>query len=275
MRHVVFESSSALTYQQGCRLGGRVSVRVGAAPASGRRRWPVHWGQRVCQHFPDGQLYVNLRGYRPDAAPVYPAEALRGFLDALGVPPGRIPVDLAARSALYRSLLADRRMLVVLDNADTADQVRPPLPGSRTCQVVVTSRKVLSGLVAAEGARPVVLDLLDSAEAQQMLALRLGQERLAAEPEAVGPCSPPSRPCASTRRSGTGGARRTPGTCWDTRTTGSATIPRASWDTSGPRISTGTSATDEARPTRLPGSATPTMPRTTARPRATPGGAPS
>ncbi|MBE1489565.1 tetratricopeptide repeat protein [Plantactinospora soyae] len=117
---------------------------------------------------------------------MHPSEALRGFLDALDVPPGRIPVDLAARSALYRSLLTDRRMLVVLDNARDADQVRPLLPGSRTCLVVITSRNVLSGLVAAEGARPVLLDLFDAAEAQQMLALRLGRERVAADPAAVG-----------------------------------------------------------------------------------------
>ena len=161
-----------------------ISAIAGTAGV-GKTALAVHWGQRVRQHFPDGQLYVNLRGFRPDAVPVHPSEALRGFLDALEVPPERIPVDLAVRSALYRSLLADRRMLVVLDNADATDQVRPLLPGSRTCLVVVTSRNLLSGLVAAEGARPVVLDLVDSAEAHQMLALRLGRERLAAEPEAV------------------------------------------------------------------------------------------
>jgi DNA-binding SARP family transcriptional activator/tetratricopeptide (TPR) repeat protein len=158
---------------------------IGGTAGIGKTALAVHWGQRVRHNFPDGQLYVNLRGFDPDSAPVRPAEALLGFLEALDVPPPRVPVGLDARSALYRSLLADRRVLVVLDNARDADQVRPLLPGSRSCVAVVTSRRMLSGLVAAEGARPVVLDVFDPAEAQQMLALRLGRERLAAEPEAV------------------------------------------------------------------------------------------
>jgi DNA-binding SARP family transcriptional activator len=168
-------------------LGGATTVVTAIAGTAGigKTALAVHWGQRVRHHFPDGQLYVNLRGFDPDSSPMRPAEVLLGFLAALDVPPPRVPVGLAARSALYRSLLVDRRMLVVLDNARDADQVRPLLPGSRSCQAVVTSRRVLSGLVAAEGARPVVLDVFDPAEAQQMLALRLGRERLAAEPEAV------------------------------------------------------------------------------------------
>lgn len=162
-----------------------VVTAIAGMAGIGKTALAVHWGQRVRHHFPEGQLYVNLRGFDPDASPVRPADVLLGFLEALDVPPPRVPVGLAARSALYRSLLADRRVLVVLDNAHDADQVRPLLPGSRGCLVVVTSRRVLSGLVAAEGARPVVLDLFDPAEAQQMLAQRLGRERLAAEPEAV------------------------------------------------------------------------------------------
>jgi DNA-binding SARP family transcriptional activator/tetratricopeptide (TPR) repeat protein len=151
----------------------------------GKTALAVHWGQRVRHHFPDGQLYVNLRGFAPDGAPVHPAEVLFGFLEALDVPPTRVPIGLSARSALYRSLLADRRMLVVLDNARNADQVRPLLPGSQHCLAVLTSRNVLSGLIAAEGARPVVLNVFASAEAQEMLAVRLGRERVAAEPDAV------------------------------------------------------------------------------------------
>lgn len=162
-----------------------VVTAIAGMAGIGKTALAVHWGQRVRHHFPEGQLYANLRGFDPDSSPVRPAEVLLGFLEALDVPPPRVPVGLAARSALYRSLLADRRMLVVLDNARDADQVRPLLPGSRSCLVVVTSRRTLSGLVAAEGARPVVLDVFDPAEAQQMLALRLGRERLAAEPQAV------------------------------------------------------------------------------------------
>lgn len=164
---------------------GTVVVAIAGTAGVGKTALAVHWGQRVRHHFPEGQLYVNLRGFDPGSSPLRPAEVLLGFLEALDVPPPRVPLGLAARSALYRSLLADRRMLVVLDNAHDADQVRPLLPGSRGCLVVVTSRRVLSGLVAAEGALPVFLDLFDAAEAQQMLALRLGRERLAAEPEAV------------------------------------------------------------------------------------------
>jgi DNA-binding SARP family transcriptional activator/tetratricopeptide (TPR) repeat protein len=168
--------------------GGATAAVISAIAGTagvGKTALAVHWGQRVRHRFPDGQLYVNLRGFHPAGRAVDPSEALRGFLDALDVPHGRIPVGLAARSALYRSLLADRRMLVVLDNARDADQVRPLLPGSQGCRVVITSRNVLSGLVAAEGARPVMLDLFDPAEAQQMLVHRLGRERVVAEPQAA------------------------------------------------------------------------------------------
>lgn len=164
---------------------GTAVTAIAGTAGIGKTALAVHWGQRMRHHFPEGQLYVNLRGFDPDSSPVRPADVLLGFLEALDMPPPRVPVGLAARSALYRSLLADRRMLVVLDNARDADQVRPLLPGSRSCLVVVTSRRMLSGLVAAEGARPIVLDVFDPAEAQQMLALRLGRERLEAEPEAV------------------------------------------------------------------------------------------
>jgi DNA-binding SARP family transcriptional activator/tetratricopeptide (TPR) repeat protein len=162
-----------------------VIATIAGTAGVGKTALAVHWGHRMRHHFPQGQLYVNLRGFDPDSSPVHPAEALLGFLEALGVPPPRVPVGLAARSALYRSLLVDHRMLVVLDNARDADQVRPLLPGGRGCLAVITSRTVLSGLVAAEGARPLVVDVFDLAESQQMLAERLGRERLAAEPEAV------------------------------------------------------------------------------------------
>ena len=151
----------------------------------GKTALAVHWAHRVADRFPDGQLYVNLRGFDPTGAVVTPAEAVRGFLDALGVPPERIPADLPAQVGLYRSLLAGRRMLVVLDNARDAEQVRPLLPGSPAAWSLVTSRNQLAGLVAAEGAQPLTLDLLTAAEARQLLARRLGADRVAAEPEAV------------------------------------------------------------------------------------------
>jgi DNA-binding SARP family transcriptional activator/tetratricopeptide (TPR) repeat protein len=160
-------------------------VTIAGAPGVGKTALAVHWAQRVRRHFPDGQLYVNLRGFHPDGPPMRPAEALRGFLDALEVAPARIPVGLEAQSALYRSVLADRRVLVVLDNARNAEQVRPLLPGYRTCLAVITGREVLSGLVAAEGARPVTVDPFKPAEAIQLLAVRLGPERLAADQQAV------------------------------------------------------------------------------------------
>jgi hypothetical protein len=114
-----------------------------------------------------------------------PAEAIRGFLDAFEIPPQRIPCNFDAQAALYRSLLASRRVLVVLDNAHDADQVRPLLPGNSTCRVVITSRNQLASLVAQEGVRPVTLDVLGAGEAAALLAGRLGQDRITAEPHVV------------------------------------------------------------------------------------------
>jgi DNA-binding SARP family transcriptional activator/tetratricopeptide (TPR) repeat protein len=158
---------------------------VSGTAGVGKTALAVHWAHRVAHRFPDGQLYVNLRGFDPNGAPLDPAEAVRGFLDALGVPAQRIPAGLPAQTALYRSLLAGKRVLVVLDNARGVEQVRPLLPGSPGCMVVVTSRDQLTGLVATEGARPLTLDLLSTAEARELIACRLGCERVAAEPDAV------------------------------------------------------------------------------------------
>jgi DNA-binding SARP family transcriptional activator/tetratricopeptide (TPR) repeat protein len=158
---------------------------VSGTAGVGKTALAVHWAHRVAGQFPDGQLYVNLRGFDPGGAALDPGQALRGFLDALGVPSTRIPEDLAAQTGLFRSLLAGKRVLVVLDNARDAGQVRPLLPSSPGCLAVVTSRSDLAGLVAAEGAHPVSLDLLPVAEAGELLARRLGEARVAGEPTAV------------------------------------------------------------------------------------------
>lgn len=142
---------------------------VSGVAGVGKTTLAVEWAHRVRSRFPDGQLYVNLRGFDPVGQPMSALEALHGFLDALGVPASAIPSGLAARSARFRSLLADRRVLIVLDNARDAEHVRPLLPGSSLCQVVVTSRVALTGLVAVEGAVPVALDVLSPVEADRLL----------------------------------------------------------------------------------------------------------
>lgn len=165
--------------------GTVVITAIGGTAGVGKTALAVYWAHRVSGLFPDGQLYVDLRGFGPSDSVMDPGEALRRFLDALEVPAQRIPADLEAQVGLYRSLLADRRMVVVLDNARDAAQVRPLLPGAASSLVVVTSRNRLSGLVAAEGAHSMTLDVLGLDEAREMLAHRLGGERVAAEPDAV------------------------------------------------------------------------------------------
>ena len=159
-------------------------VVVSGTAGVGKTALAVHWAHRVSGEFPDGQLYVNLRGYDP-GQPVEPGEALAGFLRALRVPAAEIPLTVDERAAAYRTLLAGRRLLVVLDNASAADQVRPLLPGAAGCRVLVTSRDTLGSLVANEGAHPLVLGLLTSVEAHQLLSRRLGADRVAAELGAV------------------------------------------------------------------------------------------
>jgi DNA-binding SARP family transcriptional activator/tetratricopeptide (TPR) repeat protein len=158
---------------------------VSGTAGVGKTALAVHWAHRVADRFPDGQLYANLHGFDPSGSAESPAEVVRGFLEALDVPPGRIPVSLQAQAGLYRGLLAGQRILIVLDNVRDAEQVRPLLPGSPGCLVVVTSRNQLSSLVASEGAIPMNLDLLSTAEARQMLARRLGKDRVTAERDSV------------------------------------------------------------------------------------------
>jgi hypothetical protein len=140
----------------------------------------------VTGFFPDGQLYVNLRGFDSSDSPVRPADAVRGFLAALGVAAERIPADLDAQVGLYRSVLAGRRMLIILDNTFGTAQVRPMLPSSPGCLAVVTSRRQLTALAATEGAHLITLDVLTDAEAHELLTRRLGPGRVAGEPDAVG-----------------------------------------------------------------------------------------
>jgi DNA-binding SARP family transcriptional activator/tetratricopeptide (TPR) repeat protein len=151
----------------------------------GKTTLAVHWAQQVKDRFPDGQLYVNLRGFDPGGVVMDPAEAVYGFVHALGIPPDQIPASAQAQASLYRSVLAGKRVLIVADNARDEQQVRPLLPGAPGCLVVVTSRHQLPGLVATDGAHPLTLDRPTEAEARRILAQRLGTRRVEAEPEAV------------------------------------------------------------------------------------------
>ncbi|MEJ3745620.1 BTAD domain-containing putative transcriptional regulator [Actinomycetes bacterium KLBMP 9797] len=160
-------------------------VVIDGTAGIGKTTLAVHWAHRVADRFPDGQLYLNLRGFDPTAAPLTPPEAVRGFLDAFEVPPERIPASFAAQVGLYRSVLARRRVLVVLDNARDAEHVRPLLPAAPGCLIIVTSRNRLPGLMVAEGAHPLTVGLPSAVEAGELFAGRAGQRRVAAESDAV------------------------------------------------------------------------------------------
>jgi DNA-binding SARP family transcriptional activator/tetratricopeptide (TPR) repeat protein len=161
-----------------------VAVISGTAGV-GKTALAIRFGHQVAKHFPDGQLYINLRGRDPGRPPMEPIEALGLLLISFGMPPHRLTASTEERAALFRSLVDGKRILAVLDNASNAAQVRPLLPGSPDCLVVVTSRNQMAGLVAAEGATLVCLDVLSHDEAHEMLARRLGRERVAAEPQAA------------------------------------------------------------------------------------------
>ncbi|MGH3736263.1 MAG: ATP-binding protein [Micromonosporaceae bacterium] len=160
-----------------------VITAIAGTAGIGKTALAVHWAHRVRDRFPDGQLYLNLRGYDPDQ-PVSASEALARFLIALGVSGQDVPLELEERAARFRSTVADRRMLIVLDNASSVEQVRPLLPGSASCAVLVTSRDRLAGLVAVHGARRLELDLLPRRDALALLRRLIG-ERIDAEPHAA------------------------------------------------------------------------------------------
>lgn len=145
----------------------------------------LHWAHQNVDRFPDGQLFVDLRGFSSVGEPLTHESVLRGFLGALGVSVDRIPLDLHAQAGLYRSLVADRRMLIVLDNAFDAAQVTPLLPGSASCTVLLTSRRQLISMLARHGGRQLRVGVLAREEARRLMTSQLGGRRVRAEPDAV------------------------------------------------------------------------------------------
>jgi DNA-binding SARP family transcriptional activator/tetratricopeptide (TPR) repeat protein len=174
--------------------GVTVISAIDGTAGVGKTALAVHWAHRVAGRFPDGQLHVNLRGYDPDQ-PMPAGDALAGFLRALGVPGPEIPPEEDERAARYRSLLSGKRMLVLLDNAGSVEQVRPLLPGSPACALVITSRDSLAGLVARDGARRLDLDVLPLDEAvgllRELIGARVDDDPGAAETLAVQCCRLP------------------------------------------------------------------------------------
>jgi DNA-binding SARP family transcriptional activator len=164
--------------------GGLAVAAVSGGAGIGKTALAVHWAHRAAGAFPDGQLYLNLRGVDAGEPPATPASAIRSLLGALG-PPGTVPPGLEDQVSLYRSLTAGRRLLVILDNAHDAGQVRPLLPGGPGVTVVVTSRARLTGLAAEPGARLIHLAALTEDQSLALLRGRLGAGRLAAEPRAA------------------------------------------------------------------------------------------
>jgi tetratricopeptide (TPR) repeat protein len=182
-RAIELKALDALLEEAGDCGATMVISAIGGTAGVGKTALAVCWARRVADRFPDGQLFVNLRGYDP-RLPMAAGDALAGFLRAIGVPDQDIPSEPDERAARYRSLLAERRMLILLDNAREVEQVRPLLPGSPSCAVVVTSRRSLAGLVAIDGAQRLDLDLLPLTDAAGLLRTLIG-ERAATDPHAA------------------------------------------------------------------------------------------
>lgn len=170
---------------QGQHTGTVVISAIGGVGGIGKTTLALRWAHEHADMFPDGQLYLDLQGFGPSGAPLTTTAACRELLSALGVPPAAVPAALDAQTALYRSVLKDKRILVVLDNAVDAAQVLPLLPGDPAPTVLVTSRRQLTGLVVAHGARSLSLDMLDEQAARELLTEQVGPARCSAEPDAV------------------------------------------------------------------------------------------
>jgi DNA-binding SARP family transcriptional activator/tetratricopeptide (TPR) repeat protein len=170
----------------GCRAdSGPVVVSLHGSAGVGKTAVAVRWAHQIRDEFPDGQLYVDLRGFDPAGVVAEPGPVVRDFLDALGVPRQQLPGTESAQFALYRSILASKRMLVLLDNARSEEQLRPLLPGGRGCLTVITSRSDLTGLVASGGTHPIAVAPLSLEECRLMLVRRLGADRVTTELEAA------------------------------------------------------------------------------------------
>ena len=162
-----------------------VITAIDGVAGIGKTALAVHFAHRAAPAFPDGQLFVNLRGFDPDHPPLDPGDVLARFVRALGAGASQLPADPDELAGMYRSQLSGRRVLVVLDNAASAEQVRPLLPGTAGCLAIVTSRNRLSGLVAVDGAQRLTLDMLPPGEAVALIARSAGDERAAADPAAT------------------------------------------------------------------------------------------